>query len=152
MAGMDCRHADRRPLCADGFIRFEAHLAARGGDPLVALHLLRNGTFVTGLVMALAFYMLSSFYLTFAVYLQSGLHQTPMAAGLATLPFAIGFFVASLASSWIMRWLGARTLTLGFGRVGPGNFAPSRSQIPDVTLSRHPARATGRRLPPSVGT
>jgi hypothetical protein len=28
------------------------------------------------------------------------------------------------------------------GRVGPGNFAPSRSQIPDVTLSRHPARAT----------
>jgi hypothetical protein len=23
------------------------------------------------------------------------------------------------------------------GRVGPGNFAPSRSQIPDVTLSRH---------------
>jgi hypothetical protein len=38
------------------------------------------------------------------------------------------------------------------GRVGPGNFAPSRSQIPDVTLSRHPARATERRLPPSVGT
>src|SRR5208283_160070 len=27
-------------------------------------------------------------------------------------------------------------------RVGPGNFTPSRSQIPDVTLSRHPARAT----------
>jgi hypothetical protein len=38
------------------------------------------------------------------------------------------------------------------GRVDPGNFTPSRSQIPDVTLSRHPARATGRRLPPSVGT
>src|SRR5215469_17747722 len=25
-------------------------------------------------------------------------------------------------------------------RVGPGNFTPSRSQIPDMTLSRHPAR------------
>jgi hypothetical protein len=35
-------------------------------------------------------------------------------------------------------------------RVGPGNFTPSLSQIPDVILSRHPARATARRLPPSV--
>ena len=26
-------------------------------------------------------------------------------------------------------------------RVGPGNCTPSLSQIPDVTLSRHPARA-----------
>src|SRR5215813_6138572 len=34
------------------------------------------------------------------------------------------------------------TRLLGTGRVGPGSFTPSRSQIPDVTLSRHPARAT----------
>jgi len=102
------------PSALAAFVRFEAELAARGGDPLVALHLLRNSAFVIGLVMALAFYMLSSFYLTFAVYLQSGLHETPMAAGLATLPFAIGYFVASLGSSWIMQWLGVRTLTLGF--------------------------------------
>jgi hypothetical protein len=30
-------------------------------------------------------------------------------------------------------------------RVGPGNFTPS-----PLTLSRHPARATARRLPPSI--
>ncbi|NVL73433.1 MFS transporter, partial [Escherichia coli] len=77
-------------------------------------HLLRNSEFVIGLVMALAFYMLSSFYLTFAVYLQSGLHQSPLAAGLATLPFATGFFVSSLLSSYVMQWLGPRTLTVGF--------------------------------------
>jgi hypothetical protein len=35
-------------------------------------------------------------------------------------------------------------------RVGPGNFTPSRSQNPDLTLSRHPARAIARRLPPSI--
>jgi EmrB/QacA subfamily drug resistance transporter len=102
------------PLTLAAFVRFEARLSARGGDPLVALHLLRNCDFVIGLVMALAFYMLSSFYLTFAVYLQSGLHQTPLAAGLATLPFATGFFVASLLSSYVMQWLGGRALTLGF--------------------------------------
>lgn len=102
------------PLMLGAFVRFEANLSARGGDPLVALHLLRNSDFVIGLVMALAFYMLSSSYLTFAVYLQNGLHESPLTAGLATLPFAVGFFFASLVSSYVMQWLGVRTLTLGF--------------------------------------
>ncbi|MBR0936841.1 MFS transporter [Bradyrhizobium jicamae] len=102
------------PAALLAFVRFETRLTLRGGDPLVALHLLRNSDFVIGLVMALAFYMLSSFYLTFAVYLQNGLHETPLDAGLATLPFATGFFAASLASSQVMQRLGVRTLTLGF--------------------------------------
>jgi len=34
-----------------------------------------------------------------------------------------------------------------FCRVGPGNFTPSPSQIPDLILSHHPARAIARRLP-----
>ncbi len=102
------------PFALTVFARYEARLSARGGDPLVALPLLRNTAFVIGLVVALAFYMLSSFYLTFAVYLQSGLHQTPLAAGLATLPFATGFFVASLVSAYVMQFLGVRALTLGF--------------------------------------
>jgi EmrB/QacA subfamily drug resistance transporter len=102
------------PFALMAFARYEGRVSARGGDPLVALHLLRNSAFVIGLVMALAFYMLSSFYLTFAVYLQSGLHETPLAAGLATLPFATGFFVSSLVSSYVMQWLGVRALTLGF--------------------------------------
>jgi EmrB/QacA subfamily drug resistance transporter len=102
------------PFALVAFIRFEARLLERGGDPLVALHLLRDRAFAIGLIMALAFYMLSSFYLTFAVYLQSGLHQSPLAAGLATLPFAVGFFVSSLVSSYVMQWLGVRALTLGF--------------------------------------
>jgi hypothetical protein len=38
------------------------------------------------------------------------------------------------------------------GRVGPGNFTPSRSQIPDVNLSIHSARVPHGRLPPSVET
>jgi EmrB/QacA subfamily drug resistance transporter len=102
------------PFALMAFIRFEARMSKRGGDPLVALHLLRNSAFAIGLVMALAFYMLSSFYLTFAVYLQNGLHETPLAAGIATLPFAAGFLVASLVSSYVMLWLGVRALTLGF--------------------------------------
>lgn len=102
------------PLALVAFVGFEARLSARGGDPLVALSLFRNSGFVAGLLMALAFYMQSSFYLTFAVYLQSGLHKTPVESGIATLPFAIGYFVSSLFSSPVMPRLGVRALTLGF--------------------------------------
>ena len=102
------------PVALLAFVRFEARLSARGGDPLVALSLFRNSGFVAGLVMALVFYMHSSFYLTFAVYLQSGLHRSPMEAGIATLPFAVGYFVSSLFSSPVMQRLGIRALTLGF--------------------------------------
>jgi EmrB/QacA subfamily drug resistance transporter len=102
------------PVILLAFVRFEARLSDRGGDPLVQLSLFRSSGFVAGLVMALAFYMLSSFYLTFAVYLQSGLHKSPLEAGIATLPFAVGYFVSSLASSPVMQRLGVRALTLGF--------------------------------------
>lgn len=102
------------PVALVAFIRFEGGLSARGGDPLVTLSLFRSSVFTAGLVMALAFYMLSSFYLTFAVYLQSGLHKSPIEAGIATLPFAVGYFASSLVASPIMRRLGIRALTLGF--------------------------------------
>lgn len=102
------------PIVLMAFVRFEARLSTRGGDPLVALSLFRNSGFVAGLIMALAFYMQSSFYLTFAVYLQSGLRKSPIEAGIATLPFAVGYFVSSLFSSTVMQRLGIRALTLGF--------------------------------------
>ncbi len=102
------------PIALAAFVRFEKRLTDRGGSPLVELALFRNGGFVIGVLMALALYMLASFYLTFSVYLQAGLHMTPLDAGLATLPYAVGYFAASLASAAIMRRLGSRTLTLGF--------------------------------------
>jgi predicted MFS family arabinose efflux permease len=102
------------PVALIAFIGFEQRLTDRGGSPLVALALFRNGGFVIGVLMALALYLLASFYLTLSVYLQAGLRMTPLQAGLATLPYAAGYFVASLASAAIMRRIGARTLTLGF--------------------------------------
>jgi EmrB/QacA subfamily drug resistance transporter len=102
------------PAALVAFVCHEARLSARGGDPLVTLSLFRNRSFAAGLIMALAFYMLSSFYLTFSVYLQSGLQKSPMEAGLATLPFAAGYFVSSLVSSSVMQRFGTRALTLGF--------------------------------------
>jgi EmrB/QacA subfamily drug resistance transporter len=124
------------PIALFGFIAFENRLTGRGGSPLVQLALFRNAGFVIGILMALALYLLASFYLTFSVYLQAGLHMTPLDAGLATLPYAAGYFVASLTSAAIMRRLGPRTLTLGFALqvVGFGAVALSVAGIIAVSL------------------
>lgn len=102
------------PVALTAFIRFEKRLIGRGGSPLVDLSLFRNRGFAISVAMALVFYMHAAFYLMFSVYLQGGLHLTPLDAGLWTLPFGIGYFVASFAAAGVMRRLGPRALTLGF--------------------------------------
>lgn len=102
------------PLALLTFITFERRLILRGGSPLVDFALFRQRGFAIGIAMALLYYMLSAFYLTFSVYLQAGLHLTPLGAGLRTLPFGIGYFLASFISAGIVRRFGPRALTLGF--------------------------------------
>ena len=102
------------PVALIAFILFERRLMRRGGSPLVDISLFRERGFAIGVAMALVYYMLSAFYLTFSIYLQGGLSLTPLEAGLRTIPFGIGYFVTSFLSAAIMRRLGPRALTLGF--------------------------------------
>lgn len=102
------------PLFLAAFVRYENHVTRRGGSPLVEMSVFREPGFAIGIIMALLFYMLSSFYLTFSIYLQNGLHLTPLEAGWRTMPFGIGYLLASFASAAIMQRLGPRALTLGF--------------------------------------
>ena len=102
------------PAALMAFILFERRLMRRGGSPLVDISLFREQGFAIGVAMALVYYMLSAFYLTFSIYLQGGLSLTPLEAGLRTIPFGIGYFVTSFLSAAIMRRLGPRALTLGF--------------------------------------
>lgn len=102
------------PVTLFAFVEFERRLLARGGSPLVDITLFWDSGFTMGIAMALLFYMLSAFYLTFSVYLQGGLHLTPLDAGLQALPFGIGYFLASFAAAGIMQQRGPRALTLGF--------------------------------------
>jgi EmrB/QacA subfamily drug resistance transporter len=102
------------PIALIAFIAFEYRLIRRNGSPLVDIRLFKQSGFAIGVAMALLYYMLSAFYLTFSVYLQRGVQLTPLDAGLQTLPFGIGYFVASFAAASIMQRLGPRALTLGF--------------------------------------
>jgi EmrB/QacA subfamily drug resistance transporter len=101
-------------LSLAGFIRCETRLSARGLDPLVEFSLFHNRRFSLGILMGLVFYMLSAFYLTFSIYLQAGLGDTPLHAGLRTLPFAVSFFLGSIASSPATRKLKNYALPAGF--------------------------------------
>lgn len=99
-----------------GFIFYERRKERRDGSPLVALSLFRDRAFVIGLgIIVLFFGGLASFFLTLTVFLQTGLNFTPLAAGLAFAPFAVGFFAASTASVKLQPKLKSRILNLGAG-------------------------------------
>lgn len=110
------------------FIWFEGWLAKVGGSPLVDLKLFKNSTFVAGLAMAFLFYCSSVFFLTFGIYLQSGLGWTSLASGIGILPFAFGFFAGTLRSAKLYARIGNHILSLGFGLLA-GGFAITASAL-----------------------
>ncbi|XXQ55491.1 MFS transporter [Xenophilus aerolatus] len=101
------------PAAAFCFWRFETSLARRGGVPLVRADLLRTPGLASGLAAILFFYVVSAFFLTFSVYLQSGLGLDPLATGLVFLPFGVGFFVGPLTTPWAVRVFGRWVPAIG---------------------------------------
>jgi MFS family permease len=79
-----------------GFLRLERSLARRGGMPLIDLALLSDLAFMRGLV-AVFFYFFAnlSFYLLMTMFMQRGLQIPPLHAGLAFVPLALTFVIAS---------------------------------------------------------
>lgn len=95
------------------FWRHEHRVVRDGGDPLVIPAMLRAPGLLRGLVATLCFYAIAAFFLTFSIYEQSGLGRSPLHAGLALLPLAIGFMLGPLTSPRLHRHLGARTPVVG---------------------------------------
>lgn len=82
------------------FVTFERLKTARGGSPLVVLHLFQQRAFVAGLLVTLLFNAASAaFFFALALYLQLGLHFSSLKAGLTFGPGAIGFFIAATLST-----------------------------------------------------
>jgi EmrB/QacA subfamily drug resistance transporter len=102
------------------FVAAERRVERGGGHPLVDLQLFRNPAFALGLVLAFLFYCNSAFFLTYGIYLQTGLHWTPLESGVAIMPFALGFVAGPLTSPAVVRQIGAHVLTLGFSMLAVG--------------------------------
>jgi EmrB/QacA subfamily drug resistance transporter len=96
------------------FVWWERRMSLLDRSPLVATTMLGERGFVTGLAIAfVAFLALSGLILFFALYLQSGLGFTPLAAGLTTVPFPIATVVGSGVAAGLMPKLGPRVLSIG---------------------------------------
>jgi EmrB/QacA subfamily drug resistance transporter len=97
------------PLLLMLFFAYERRIAREGGLPLLDPALLDIGSFSRGLVVALLFFFTSPFYLFFSLYLQAGLGEGALAAGLAVLPYGVANFIgpmmATRAGPRLRRWL-----------------------------------------------
>jgi MFS family permease len=100
------------PLLIGAFIRYEARLTRLGGMPLVDLALLRIPSFRRGVLVAALFFFTTSFYLLFGLYQQEGRGMSPLAVGLAIVPYGVGLFVGPLISAPLVR-LRPRLLSIG---------------------------------------
>ena len=79
------------------FGRHEARFEERGALPLLSIRLLRLPAFVFGALAVMIFYAsCSSYYVSFAVFLQFGAGFTPFEAGLLFTPIAGIFAVTSI--------------------------------------------------------
>ncbi|MDE3177517.1 MAG: MFS transporter [Pseudomonadota bacterium] len=103
------------PVLAAVFWRYETRLAARGGNPLVHPEAFRQPGLLRGLTATLVFYSMASFFLIFPMYEEFGLGYSARAAGLAFLPFGLGFLIGSQFARFAAARLGALAASAGMG-------------------------------------
>jgi MFS family permease len=105
------------------FVLLEQQLTRRGGSPLLDIRLFRDRAFSVGLALSLMVYVNAAYFFTYSVYLQSGLGWNVLFAGLATLPFGLGFMAGSLAVPSLVARLGHGAPRLGYVCVILGHSA-----------------------------
>jgi predicted MFS family arabinose efflux permease len=101
------------PVLLAGFWRVEVRLAAHGGAPLLHPHLFAVPDFARGLGATLLFYSMSSFFLLYSIYLQSGLQYSALHAGISFAPYGVGYVTGSLSTPAFLRAVGMRVTAFG---------------------------------------
>ncbi len=96
------------------FLKLEQAVARVGGMPLIDLTLLADAAFLRGVGAAFFFFLANlSFYLVMTLFMQRGLEIPPLAAGMAFIPLALAFVMASRHSAARGRHRGTRVLIEG---------------------------------------
>ncbi|HEY2285072.1 MAG TPA: MFS transporter [Streptosporangiaceae bacterium] len=102
------------PLALAAFVATEIRIERSGRVPLVPPSLLRHRSMRSGLSLALPFFAgFGAFMFSYALLVQQGLHDSPLAAGVGLAPMAAAFLLASLSTSRLLRRFGARVLAAG---------------------------------------
>jgi EmrB/QacA subfamily drug resistance transporter len=101
-------------LLVTTFILWERRLGERGGHPLLPLTLFRHRAFNVGLLVNLGFFsFFGSVLLTLTVFLQEGVHDSPLTAGLTFAPLGVAFAASSLAGRRLQARWGTNVITAG---------------------------------------
>lgn len=96
------------------FMRFERGVARRGGMPLIDLALVDDRAFLRGLCAVFCFFFANlSFYFIMTLFMQTTLHYGALFSGLAVVPLALAFVVASRHSAARARHRGMLVLIEG---------------------------------------
>jgi MFS family permease len=103
------------PLLLALFFVFEKRIAREGGMPLIDPSLLRIKSFSRGLIVAILFFFTMPFYIFFSIYLQAGLGEGALAAGLAVLPYGVANFLGPLSATRAPAKLRRHLFGLGMG-------------------------------------
>ena len=102
------------PLLAAGYFAVAGRLERAGGVPILPPTLLRMPTMRHGVLVAVpVFAGFGGFMFVFALVFQTGLDYSPLTAGLALTPAAVGFLVTSLQTSRLVARYGRWVLVTG---------------------------------------
>ncbi len=89
--------------------------------PLIAVSVFGRRSYVCGVAFAVVFSAaVGGTFLTLTVFMQVGLGYTPLRAGLASVPLALGAIVGSGLSGALMARLGRRLLHIGLAGMATG--------------------------------
>ncbi|MDQ6747110.1 MAG: MFS transporter, partial [Candidatus Dormibacteraeota bacterium] len=93
---------------------FERGRERRGKDPLLALSLFKNRSFMAGVLLYFVFFSaLPALFLSLTLWLQIGLGFDALKAGLTTIPFALGSGIFSGVSARLITRAGRNLLSVG---------------------------------------
>ena len=121
-----------------GFVLWERWVAARGHSPLVDLRLFTVPGYASGATVAtLYFCAFTGIFFVLTIYFQRALGYSPLLAGIAVTPFAVGSGVTSFIGGRLVARFGRALVTLGLLLVVAGLAAT------DVVLVLAQGRATG---------
>ena len=102
------------PPAAAAFAVVERRLERAGRHPIVPPTLLRLRGMRRGLVIAVPFFAgFGAFMFVSAIAFQRGAHFGPLRSGLALVPMAVAFLVASLSTARLTARYGRRVLSVG---------------------------------------
>ena len=96
------------------FVRLQRRIKQQGGQPLIDAALFADHAFARGLCAAFCFHLgNTSFYLVMTLFMQNGMHYSPLESGLAVVPLALAFTLASQLAARRQARVGNRVLLEG---------------------------------------